>query len=220
LDVEGEFNIRINSLSMGGVLGHITETFDRAWKKHSVPLNVGIAEGFSSASNQSRNATLQIGPIIKGILRPTRRSSPREAPKDTTIMTSIEEFAGRATIKAVRDKTDWYRRGWEWMVFRRRADRDRLFEPGAFYSAELQGKSLSLSLNDVCDEDEFKTDDGQYLIAYQRRRGSVSRRVSSSVLGLLKGAGVARTAKDLLNDQRLSRPKREMLNSLLKVPRV
>jgi HKD family nuclease len=218
LGVEGEFNIRIDSTRMSGVIGHIAETFDRVWKKHSVPLSVAIAEGFTSASNRSKEATIQIIPIIREILRAPRRSHTKRSPKKTAVMTSIEETVGRATIKVVKDKTDWYRKGFQWLVYTRKVDRDRLRKPGAFYLVEMQGKELQLSLNDVRDDDEFTTDDGRYFIAYRKRNGSVVKRVSPSTLALLRRAGVVEKKEDLQRDRRLSHANRETLDALLRVP--
>jgi HKD family nuclease len=215
----GEFNIRMTSTSMNGVMAHITETFERAWKRDSAPLDRRIVEVFSPASRRSKDAELLIDPIIRGILRtPRTETSKKESLKETSILTSVEGFADRATIKAVKDKTTWYRRGWQWLVFSRRADWDRLRNAGAFYLAEQHSKGLLLSLNDVRDEDDFKTEDGQYLIAYQKRKGSLSRRVGPSLLTQLKQAGVVKKKEDLRRDQRFSCSHREVIDSLLRVP--
>lgn len=218
LGVEGEFNIRLVANNMGGTFGHIADTFDREWARNSVPLNIGIAEGFAETSNRSKEFTRQIDPIIKELLRKPRRNRVRKTPQISSIMTSIEGPVGQATIKAVKDKTDWYRKNWQWMVCRRQADRERLFKPGGFYLAEFQGKNVRLSLNDCCAKDEFTTEDGRFLIAYQKRRGSVTKTVSPKTLILLKQAGVIKEKEDLRRDRRLSRASREALDAVLRVP--
>jgi len=121
LGLEGEFNIRLESKNASGTLAHLVETFDRVWDKQSIPLSIGIAERFSSASNQWRELARNIDPIIKEILRRPRRKRTIATPKDSSIMTSIEEIVCRATVKVVKDRTDWYRRGWLWMVCRQKS---------------------------------------------------------------------------------------------------
>jgi hypothetical protein len=218
LGVEGEFNIRLIANGMVGALGHIAETFDRIWERDSCPLSVEIAERFAPASNRSKELARQIDPIIKGVLRRPRKSRARREQRISAVMTSIEGSVSRATIRAVKDKTDWYRKGWQWMVCRRRSDRDRLFNPGAFYLAEFQGTKVQLSLNDVLEKDEFTTEDGRYLVAYQKRKGSKFRSVTPATLATLKGAGVIKKKGDLQQDRRLSRAGREAINALLRVP--
>lgn len=219
LSAEGEFNIRLNSASMSGYLTHVAETFDRFWKKHSKLLTKDIAEEYAPVSNQSKEAILKIGPIIRGILRPPKRGhEEREPIKVATILTSVEGSLCRATIKAVKDKTKWYSNGWLYMVCSRKADRDRLEKAGAFYLADFREKRMLLSLNDVRDTDEFKTEDGQYLVAYKTRKGSVPKYVSPTIFTRLKREGLIKTKEDLRRDRRLSRSHRELLNSLLRVP--
>ena len=78
---------------------------------------------------------------------------------------------------------------------------------------------MHLSLNDVCEKDELTTEDGRFLIAYQKRKGSVIRSVTPSTLTLLKQTGVIKKKEDLGRDQRLSRASRQALDALLCVRR-
>jgi len=219
LGVKGELNLRLTGAGLGGALAHIAETFDREWKKDSFPLDVGIAERFAPASEQSKDVSSQVDPIIKALLRNPARNPARKEPfRETRVITSVEGFVGKTTIKAVKDKTDWYRQGWEWLVCTLRADQYRLTRAGAFYLAAFRGEILQLSLNDVRGDDYFRTEDGQYLVAYQTRKGSVTRNVGPAVLARLKRAGVINKKEDLRHDRSLSRAKCEALNSLLRVP--
>jgi len=219
LSVKGELNVRLTSAGLKGALAHVAETFDRVWEKDSVPLTVGIAEGFAPASTQSKNSLGQVDPIIKAVLRnPKRITRKRELPRETAVMTSVEGQVGGATIKAVRNKTDWYRKGWQWLVCSLRADQQRLTKAGAFYLAEFQDRKLQISLNDVRGEDYFRTEDGQYFVAYQKRKGSVIRNASSTFLAGLKREGVIKKKDDFRHDRRLSKSDREALNPLLRVP--
>jgi hypothetical protein len=115
-------------------------------------------------------------------------------------------------------KTTWERKNWEWMVYPRRSDRDRLRNAGAFYLVELHGRGGVLSLNDVRDDDDFRTEDGRYFVAYQKRKGSISKKLDPSVLSLLKEKGVVQKRADFRRERRISRVHREVLNSLLRVP--
>ena len=81
LGLEGEFNIRLVSANTTGTLAHIAETFDRLWKKQSVPLSIEIAEGFVPAFSASKDLTRKIDPIIKEILHRPRGNSGKKAPK-------------------------------------------------------------------------------------------------------------------------------------------
>jgi HKD family nuclease len=217
LDTEGEFNVRLTGVS-GGVLGHIDETFDRAWKKQSVLLDRNIAERFAPLSRQSRDAARGIDPSIRKMLRaPRRKPTKNQPPKLAVRMTFVESFAERTTMKAVADITHWERNGWLWLVFRRRADRDSLQKAGAFYLAELQGAGGLLSLNDVRDDDEIRTEDGKYFVAYQKRKGSIVKRLGAPTLTMLKREGVIKKKDDLRRERTLSRSKCDVLNSLLRV---
>jgi len=218
LSTEGEFNLRLTGLARSRPFPDITEAFDRNWCRDSVPLNVYIAEHFASVA-QRRN-TRRIDAKIKEFLRPVlrHRSSPRKQPKATSTMTFFDAFAGQPTKTAVKNKTKWEDKGWQWLVFHARADRDKLRQVGAFYLAELRKDGGSLSLNDVCDDDDFDTKDGRYLVAFQRRKGSISKKLDRATLALLRRQGVIGKKDDLQRNRRLRKEHREFMNRLLKVP--
>jgi hypothetical protein len=50
------------------------------------------------------------------------------------------------------------------MVFPTRAARDRLLNARSFYLAEIHRAGNRISLNDVCDDDEFGTEVGRFLL--------------------------------------------------------
>lgn len=219
LGAAGEINVRLTDVGGRGALNHLGETFDRIWSKHSSPLEAKIVEVFSPAFRQSREATRQIDPLIKQVLRtPQRTLRKKQLRTEPRIITYFDEFADRTTKRMVMDKTAWDGKGWDWMVYPRQTDRDRLRAAGSFYLAELHGNGGHLSLNDVRDEDDFKTEDGRYFVAYQKRKGSISRNLTPSVLSRLKQEGVIKKKEDLHRDRRISRAHREVLDRLLRVP--
>ena len=134
-------------------------------------------------------------------------------------MTYFDEFASRTTKKVVTANTAWDRKNWEWMVFPRRSDRDRMRNAGAFYLAQLHSRGGYLSLNDVRDDDDFRTEDGRYFVAYQRRKGSILKKLSPSVFSLLKEKGVVKNKTDFQRTRRVSRAHREVLDGLLRTTR-
>jgi HKD family nuclease len=220
LDAEGEINLRIAAISGSSVSRHIIETFDRVWGKRAVPLNAKIVERFVPVSRQSHDVMRQIDPVIKQILRPPKRTFRKDTPiPEPRIMTYFDEFPSRTTTRIVMDKTAWQRKGWSWIVFPRRSERDRMRNAGAFYLAELHKRGGLLSVNELRDDDDFRTEDGRFFIAYQRRKGSILRNLSPSVLSLLKEKGVVKRVSDLRRERRVSKAHREVLDGLLRAPR-
>ena len=172
LNTEGEINLRLAAISGNSVLRHISDTFDRVWKKRTFPLDAEIVEAFAPVSRRWLDAMRQIDPAIKEVLHPPKRTSRKKMPSpEPRMMTYFDEFAGRTTKKLVMANTAWDSKNWEWMVFPRRKDRDRMRNAGAFYLAQLHSRGGYLSLNDVRDDDDFRTEDGRYFVAYQRRKG-------------------------------------------------
>lgn len=220
LGTEGEFNLRISGVVGDRPLRNISETFDRAWRRDAVPLTEKISDNFAPISQRSLQLSKQIDPNIREVLRTisrpkTKAHQPRSA--HSSVFTFVEEFAEPSTKKEVRKKQRWDAKGWEWMVFRTRAARDRLFNAGSFYLAEIHRADGVISLRDVCEEDEFGTEDGRFFVAYQKRRGSVARRLNKRTLKLLKDGGLIVNKDDLRQDRRIGKANRDLLNRLLRV---
>jgi hypothetical protein len=74
----------------------------------------------------------------------------------------------------------------------------------------------NLSLNDVRDDDEFRTVDGRYFMAYQKRKGSIAKRLNSKTLKVLREARLIRRKGDLRRNRTLGIQNRSLLNKLLK----
>jgi hypothetical protein len=210
---------------MGGrgdrALRNVAETFDRTWRKGSVPLTALISDRFAPISQRSRQLLKQIDPKIRKLLIHVRRPEPNVRQKlsgHVPVFTFFEEFAAPSTNKEVRSKTSWDAKKWDWMVFPTRAARDRLLNTRSFYLAEVHRAGGWISLNDVWDEDEFGTEDGRFFIAYRKRRGSVARALNKRTLKLLKTGGMIARKDDLCRDRRLGSAHRALLNKLLKVP--
>ncbi len=104
------------------------------------------------------------------------------------------------------------------MVYGTRAQREKVRDARSFYLAELFQNGGFLSLNDVCDYDDFKTEDGRYFIAYRRRKGSIKKRLSKPTLATLKKDGFIRKKDDLKRNRKLGHSHRVLLNRLLRVP--
>jgi len=220
LGTEGEFNLRISGMVADRPLRNISETFDRAWRRDAVPLTEKISDNFAPISQRSLQLSKQIDPNIRKVLRTisrpkTKAREPRT--RHSSVFTFVEEFAGPSTKKEVRKKQRWDAKGWEWMVFRTRAARDRLFKAGSFYLAEIHRAGGVISFRDVCEEDEFGTEDGRFFVAYQKRRGSVARRLNKRTLKLLKDGGLIVKKDDLCQDRRVGKANRDLLNRLLRV---
>jgi HKD family nuclease len=220
LSTEGEVNICLTGTSRDRIFANITDTFDKNWRNDSVPLDNAIVNNFVPIAEQSRKLISQIHPEIRKLLRGVRRTRSSAASKRTveaTTMTYLTQRAGRTAQRAVTGKTKWDIRGWDWIVYDTRAERDKLRDAGSFYLADLFQEGIFLSLNDVRDYDDFKTEDGRYFIAYQRRRGSIRKRLNRVTLSLLKTCGFIRKKEDLKRDRKLRHPQRVLLNRLLRV---
>src|SRR5258708_38734741 len=140
LCTEGEINLRLSGTRRERCLSHITETFDRSWRKDAVPLDPTISENFASVSQRSHNITKGIDPQIRRILRRLRRPTrggTRKVRGEASCYTFFEEIADASTQRKVRHKTRWDSKGWDWRVFRAKAERDRLLRAGPFYWAEI-----------------------------------------------------------------------------------
>jgi HKD family nuclease len=221
LGAEGEFNLRVTAGRGDRALRNIAETFDRTWRKGSVPLTALISDRFAPISQRSRQFLKQIDPEIRKVLVHVRRPEPNVRQKVSNhvpVFTFFEEFAASSTNQEVKSKTSWHAKTWDWMVFPTRAARDRLLNARSFYLAEIRRAGGWISLNDVRDEDEFGTQDGRFFIAYQKRRGSVSRALNKRTFKMLKTGGLIARKGDLCRERRLSSAHRALLNRLLNVP--
>lgn len=221
LATEGEFNLRISGVTGEKALRNISETFDRTWRKDSVPLTEKLSDNFAPVSQRSLQLTKAIDPNIRKVLRniprpkPTKRSSGTRSP---SVYAFIEEYAKPSTEREVRNKQGWSAKGWEWMVFRTRAARDRILNAGSFYLAEIRRAGGVISLKDVCEEDEFRTEDGRFFVAYKKREGSVAKLLNKRTLKSLKDGGMILRKDDLRRDRRVGKASRLVLNRLLRVP--
>jgi hypothetical protein len=218
LGTEGEFNLRLRAKRQDQALRHIAETFDRVWRKDSVPLTAQIAENFAPISSRSKQNTAAIDPQIRKVLRPVvrvRRTTPKKLNGAVRCFTFFDQFASASTKTEVRHKTEWNSRGWDWIVFSSRADRDRLVDAESFFLAELHRSGGKLSLNDVQDNDEFGTDDGRFFVAYKKRRNSKAKTLNSRTLKALREHGVIHRKDDLRRNRSLGRAASSVLTKLL-----
>jgi HKD family nuclease len=220
LATEGEFNLRISGTNRDRCLVNITDTFDRSWRKDTIPLDQKISESFASMSRRSIDLAKQIDPQIRRLLRrvprPVRNGTTKSK-NDTFCYTFVDEFTKDSTNREVRRKTRWESSGWNWMVFSSKAEHDRLIDAGSFYLGEIRRNGGSLSLNDVRDDDEFKTEDGRLFVAYQKRKGSIAKSLTSKTLKLLREGGLISRKGDLCRNRTLGKQNRLLLNKLLKV---
>jgi len=219
LSTEGEFNLRLSGTSGDPCLVHIEDTFDRSWHKDSVPLDQTITERFTSVSQQSHSITRGIDPQIRRILRRVqrpRRIARRKVREEASCFTFFEDFAKAKTQREVRDKTRWDSKGWDWMVFNAKAERDRLLEARSFYLAEIHRTGGILSLNDVRDDDEFRTEDGRYFVAFQKHKGSVAKLLKAKTLKALRDGEFILRKDDLRRNRTMGFKNRSLLKKLLK----
>jgi len=220
LGTEGEFNLRLSGTSRDRCLIHITDTFDRSWRKDAVPLDPTISETFASVSQRSHNITKGIDPQIRRILRRLRRpkrGGTRKVRGEASCYTFFEEIADASTQREVRHKTRWDSKGWNWMVFSAKAERDRLLRAGSFYLAEIHRTGGILSLNDVRDDDEFRTEDGRFFVAFERRKGSIAKSLKAKTLKALRDSGFILRKDDLRRNRTMGLRNRSLLSKLLKV---
>jgi len=103
------------------------------------------------------------------------------------------------------------------MVFPTRSERDRLLNSGSFYLAQSDRLGGRISLNDVCDDDEFGTEDGRFFLAYRKRRGSIARVINKRLLKLLRDGELIARKDDLWRNRTLGSAYQALLNKLLKV---
>src|SRR5262249_19186900 len=96
-----------------------------------------------------------------------------------------------------------------------KSDRDRLLKAGSFYLGAIRKRGGTLSINDVRDDDEFRTEDGRYFIAYQKRSGSRSKSLTPKTLKLLKDNGVIARKSDLRRNRTFGRKNCALLKTLL-----
>ncbi len=219
LGTEGEFNLRLSGTSRDRCLVNITDTFERSWRRDAVPLNQNISDKFAPVSQRSRNITKEIDPQIRRILRRVQRpirNAARTGKEAASCYTFFEEFADANTQREIRQKTRWDSKGWDWMVFHAKADRDRLLEAGSFYLAEIHRNGGILSLNDVRDDDEFRTEDGRFFVAFQKRKGSIAKSLNSKTLKVLREGRFIRRKDDLRRNRTMRSRNRTLLNKLLK----
>jgi len=220
LGTEGEFNLRLSGTSRDRCLVNITETFDRSWRKDAVPLNQTISDKFSPVSQRSHEVTKGIDPLIRRILRRVQRpirSATGTVKEATSCYTFFEEFAVASTRREVRHKTGWDSKGWDWIVFGTKSERDRVLKAGSFYLGKMiHRKGGILSLNDVRDDDEFRTVDGRYFVAYQKRKGSIAKLMKAKTLNVLRDGGLILRKDDLRRNRTLGFKNRSLLNKLLK----
>jgi HKD family nuclease len=218
LGTEGEFNLRLSGTSRDRPLVNITDTFERSWRKDAFPLDQMISDKFAPVSKRSGNITKGIDPQIRRLLRRaqrTIRSTTRAVRGATSCYTFFDEFAVASTRREVRHKTGWDSKGWDWIVFDTKSKHDRVLKAGSFYLGEIHRKGGILSLNDVRDDDEFRTVDGRYFVAYQKRKGSVAKSLNSKTLKLLKDKGFIRRKDDLRRNRTMGMENRTLLNTLL-----
>jgi HKD family nuclease len=219
LGTEGELNVRISSTA-GGALASLIETYERTWRKDAILLDEDIAERFAPISKQFRSFANRIHPQLRRVLRRVERPARieiRKLNKPTSCYLFFDEFAGRATSREVRNKTHWDSKGWNWMVFSSKSERDRVLNASSFYLAEIRNRGGLLSIHDVLDDDEFRTDDGRYFVAYQKRRGSTAKFLNSKTLRLLRKAGFISRKSDLQRNRTLGKRNRLLLSRMLKV---
>jgi HKD family nuclease len=218
LATEGELNIRISSVA-GGALTSLTETFERTWRRDAILLDQNIAERFSPLSKQFRKFANSIDPQLRHVLRRVARrvyNGFRKLQRVTSCYTFFDEFAGTTTNREVRNKTQWDSKGWNWIVFPSKSERDRVLSAGSFYLAEIRPRGGLLTVNDVRDDDEFRTEDGRYFLAYQKRRGSIAKSLNSKTLRLLRSEGFISRKEDLRRNRRLGMGNRMLLNRILR----
>ena len=220
LGMEGEFNLCLSGTNRDRCLIHITDTFGKSWSKDAVPLDQMITDKFAPVSERSRDITKGIDPQIRRILRHVRRttrSGRRKVPGEkVSCYTFFDEFAVASTRREVGHKTGWDSKGWDWMVFGTKSERDRVLKAGTFYLGVIHRDGGNLSLNDVRDDDEFRTVDGRYFMAYQKRKGSIAKRLNSKTLKVLREARLIRRKGDLRRNRTLGIQNRSLLNKLLK----
>jgi HKD family nuclease len=221
LAAEGEFNLRLSGAMGDRALRNIAETFDRTWRKDSVPLTAMISDNFAPISQRSRQLSKQIHPKLRKLLRHVRRPEPNvrlRVPDHTSVFSYVKKSVKGSTNKEVSDKTSWDAKRWEWLVYRARPERDRVLNAGSFYLAEIHRAGGWISLNDVCDEDEFGTEDGRFFIAYRKRKGSVAKAINKRTLKQLRDGGLITRKAGLCRARRLGSAHQALLNKLLKVP--
>jgi len=221
LGAEGEFNLRLSGAMGDRALRNIADKFDRTWRKDSVPLTQWISDHFAPVSQQSRKSLRLIDPKIRKLLRRVHAPQPhgqRRGTDHASVFSYVKESTKRSTNNDVSDKTSWDAKRWEWMVFPTRAERDRLRNAGSFYLAQDHRLGGRIALNDVCDEDEFGTEDGRFFIAYRKRRGSVARVINKRSLKLLRDGGLIARKDDLWRNRTLGNAYQALLNKMLKVP--
>jgi len=220
LGTEGEFNLRVSGTSRNRCLANITDTFDRSWRKDAVPLNQTICDKFAPISQRSHDITEGIDPQIRRLLRRIQRPIRGTTPPvkgATSCYTFFEEFAVASTRREVRQKTGWDSKSWEWIVFGTKSERDRVLKAGSFYLGKIiHRKGGILSLNDVRDDDEFRTVDGRYFVAYQKRKGSVAKLLNAKTLKVLRDSGLILRKDDLRRNRTMGIRNRTVLNNLLK----
>jgi hypothetical protein len=221
LGAEGEFNLRRSGAVGDRALRNIADIFERSWHKDSAPLTEWISDHFAPVSQRSRTSLKLIDPKIRKLLRHVRAPQPngqRRGTDQPSVFSYVKESTVGGTDKVVSDKTSWDAKKWEWMVFPTRAERDRLLNARSFYLAQAHRVGGRISLNDVCDEDEFGTEDGRFFIAYRKRRGSVAKVINKRFLKLLRDGGLIARKDDLWRSRTLGGAYQALLNKLLKVP--
>ena len=221
LSTEGEFNIRLTGSFTDPAFAKLIDSFEQIWKSDSVPLDTYIVERFAPIAQQSEKFRGQIDPKIKKLLRSVHRKGSTNTDPilgETTKMIFLFGSATQATVKVVGSKTNWDRKGWDWLACQSRAERDRLRNAESFYVAWISRGGGSLSLNDVRAYDDFKTEDGRYFLAHQRRKGSITKTLDRATIAYLKKNGFISNKDDLKRDRSLGNANRVLLNRLLRVP--
>jgi hypothetical protein len=220
LGMEGEFNLCLSGTNRDRCLIHITDTFGKSWSKDAVPLDQMITDKFAPVSERSRDITKGIDPQIRRILRHVRRttrSGRRKVPgQKVSCYTFFDEFAVASTRREVGHKTGWDSKGWDWMVFGTKSERDRVLNAGSFYLAEIHRTGGILSLNDVRDDDEFRTVDGRFFVAFRKRKGSIAKSLKAKTLRVLRDAGFILKKDDLRRNRTMGMQNRTLINKLLK----
>jgi hypothetical protein len=180
LEKNGELNLRLSDNRPA--FEQLNAVFDEMWRKHTLELQPVLAR-YQNLKRPPRQLLTGDDSGLKDILESAKRTTykPSAAQRHKVAFTWITQDMSPNSVRVVRQKTNWDERGWEYMVFHDRGYRDWLYGYSSLVLNEIQPQALHSTFYDILTfyniqtTKDFKTEDGEFFIAYEKVKGSKSR---------------------------------------------